>query len=364
MRILLTKLLILILATVPVVLVFARSSVFSQMETGQGLLLFSGDGGLGILNLDTGEYSVSKFTVYQDVAYVTPIDEERVRIWACLVQELMCSAAINEIAAPEDLSVIINFETFKEWQRNYRSPGWSPDRRHLAFVAVDWTSSPGYILGDIFVMDADGSHLIDLTPNETNIGRAYSWSPDSQKIAFACRGQTALCVTHLESGDLQETFISENGMVHELIWSPDGRQIAFTLLDSDYRNSELYVVNADGSNLHRLLEAGSDSHAHPLWSPDGSKIVFRAGEQNNNVGEIYVIEPDGENLVNLTKNLNGNEFGAVWSPDSGSIAFFSARDTGNFLYTIRIDGTKLQKIRDKAWMDATDVGAPDLFWLP
>jgi dipeptidyl aminopeptidase/acylaminoacyl peptidase len=71
-------------------------------------------------------------------------------------------------------------------------------------------------------------------------------------------------------------------------WSPDGKRIAFT---SDRAgSSDIYVMNADGSNLLRRTQTGSSEA--PAWSPDGTKIAFsslRGGEFG-----IYVMSVDGD----------------------------------------------------------------------
>ena len=55
-------------------------------------------------------------------------------------------------------------------------------------------------------------------------------------------------------------------------WSPDGTKIVFQS-DRD-GNSEIYVMNADGTDLTRITNnAATDQF--PAWSPDGSKITFR-----------------------------------------------------------------------------------------
>ena len=53
--------------------------------------------------------------------------------------------------------------------------------------------------------------------------------------------------------------------------SPDGRRIAF---QSDRNGTlDIYVMNADGSNIERLTYSGTDNYA-PAWSPDGRMIAF------------------------------------------------------------------------------------------
>ena len=54
-------------------------------------------------------------------------------------------------------------------------------------------------------------------------------------------------------------------------WSPDGRKIAF-VSDRD-GNSEIYVMNADGSGQRRLTRNPAYD-ADPAWSPDGRTIAF------------------------------------------------------------------------------------------
>ena len=100
-------------------------------------------------------------------------------------------------------------------------------------------------------------------------------------------------------------------------WSPDGGRIAF----ASYRdgNSEIYVMNADGTGVVRLtddeafdsvprLVAGRWAHRVSCLSVTGT-------------GDIYVMNADGTGVVRLTDNEAFDGL-PVWSPDGGRIAFY------------------------------------------
>jgi Tol biopolymer transport system component len=98
-------------------------------------------------------------------------------------------------------------------------------------------------------------------------------------------------------------------------WSPDGKRIAFV------RNRQIHVMNADGSGITQLTTACC-ANAGPAWSLDGLRIAFHSDRDSRQPVsfEIYTMAPDGTNQTRLT-DLTGSHFDAAWSPDSRSIAF-------------------------------------------
>jgi len=106
-------------------------------------------------------------------------------------------------------------------------------------------------------------------------------------------------------------------------------QIAFTS-DRD-GNSEIYVMNADGSGQTNLTNNPAGDFG-PDWSPDGSRIAFQSGRDGS--GEIYVMNADGSGQTNLTGGSDPD-----WSPDGSRIAFVSIRDEGLEIYVMDADGS-------------------------
>ena len=74
-------------------------------------------------------------------------------------------------------------------------------------------------------------------------------------------------------------------------------KIAF--MSDRHGNTEIYVMNPDGSGLTRLTKSRADETG-PEFSPDGSKIAFNSDGHGNN--EIYVMNADGSGQTNLTNN--------------------------------------------------------------
>ena len=76
--------------------------------------------------------------------------------------------------------------------------------------------------------------------------------------------------------------LASTGQVYDLTWSPDGRKIAFVT------SSNIYVMNADGSNRVQVTESNDISFFGIDWSPNGNKLVFVSNRDGDD--DIYVAE--------------------------------------------------------------------------
>lgn len=109
-----------------------------------------------------------------------------------------------------------------------------------------------------------------------------------------------------------------------LSWSPDGRRLVFSLSASASANRQLWIMNANGTGQHLLLNEPPFYDIQPSFSPDGSQIVFaRFGPINS---AIYRVQADGTQLTAITQynvNPDTDDLDPSYSPDGNTIAFTS-----------------------------------------
>jgi Tol biopolymer transport system component len=108
-------------------------------------------------------------------------------------------------------------------------------------------------------------------------------------------------------------------------------------------DGSVFVVNADGSGLHRIASHMFGVDSPPSWSPDGQWILLSTYES-----AVHVVHPDGTGLRKITlESVPGLRAAtsASWSPDGTRFVFvgWSGFDRIN-LFTARKDGTDVEQI--------------------
>ena len=210
-------------------------------------------------------------------------------------------------------------------------PAWSPDGSQIAFSFV----SGGF--GNVFVMNADGTGVRNVTNQVDSFNTKPTWSPDGSKIAFYSSrdGDNEIYVVRADGSGPQTNLTNAHASEDfGPAWSPDGDKIAFTR--SSGGATDVYVMNADGSSQVSRTSFDSAGHDQPAWSPDGNKIAFRHSTDVDS--EIYVIDADGSGTPqDLTHHAEFDQSPA-WSPDGSRIAFASFRSGGEEIWLMDADG--------------------------
>jgi Tol biopolymer transport system component len=294
------------------------------------------------------------------------IDEDFVLVQRCFYppSEFMCPP-VRQIVRRQDAERLNIAHKF--WQDDYSAPMWSPDGSNIAFLKyVFEPDSPYPKRYNFHLINADGTDMRDPTPDEDDDSFWNSWSPDSREIAYLCGRENYFCIVNADATNLRKIEVKANGDIYALAWSPDGSLIASLLYYEDPRHYELCIMNSDGSNP-RLLWDTETQLSNLVWSPDNTRFALegkdtdRDKNENSPNTDIYVVNADGSNLLNLTNTEESYDISPTWSPNSSQIAYFS--DGGRSLYIVNADGRSSPLLIAEIPY-AYDSPLPSLFWIP
>lgn len=187
-------------------------------------------------------------------------------------------------------------------------PAWSPDGSQIAFRSEN--PGPFGATGRIFIMNADGTGLRQLSPDDPDPNQFFyyddgpTWSPDGSKIAFTRTG--ALTVINVDGTGM--TTVPAPLGAGEPDWSPDGTRIAHSAF---FDSRDIFVSDVDGSLTFRVTSS-PDQENNARWSPDGRRLVFC--RVVDGFFQLFTINPDATGEAKLTANPNAHECTPSWSP--------------------------------------------------
>src|SRR3712207_3662277 len=188
---------------------------------------------------------------------------------------------------------------------------WAPDGTWLAFVS---TRNDPYDDRDVYRIDVDGTNQKQLTfvdPEGETPARVSdeqpSISPDGTKTAFASNthyDDPNSGSYHVDQLDIYVMDAADGGNVERLTfdaeyayplerrsqnpaWSPDGTRIAYESTVSG--NSEIWVMNADGTREPVNVSNHESWDSDPAWSPDGTQITFMS-RRSAGQEDIWVVD--------------------------------------------------------------------------
>lgn len=202
----------------------------------------------------------------------------------------------------------------------------------------------------LLTVDLDGSGLRALTSGPGDGGR--EWSPDGSRIAFHSdrRGRFDVYVMNADGSAVVNVTDDQSGDDRGPLWSPSGIYIAYRrrLNGSDFAR----IMERDG-NRPRQVSTGHVQYM--AWSPTGDVLAFQARVDEN--WNVYLAEPDGG--VRLLADIPTLfPRGVTWTPDGQWVITAQLDDAGYQLFELRPDGSLRQRFTRGGGRDGSGVPAP------
>ena len=193
---------------------------------------------------------------------------------------------------------------------------------------------------EVYFADYDAANIRRVTVSRS-LNTTPVWSPNGRSIAYTSwrRGYQDVFVSYIYEGRL-ESPAGGTRNVHNWLpaWSPDGTQLAVT--SNRDGNPELYVMNADGTDVRRLTNhPGIDTT--PTWSPQGHQIAFTS--DRTGAPQIYVIGVDGTGLRRITFESYCDR--PTWSPAPyNEIAYASRTGPGHDIKVVDLATNEVHQL--------------------
>ena len=263
-----------------------------------------------------------------------------------------------------------------------RSPRWTPDGKHIAFLSGRDKKT------QVYLISTQGGEAYAITDLEEGVS-SFQWSPDRKHILLVRRTEEGAKKKEGEDDEKEEVkpditviknskyrangvhpyldkkrshlwmFDIESKLTTQItkgqdwndsqpVLSPDGKQIAFVSdrTGKEYegsQNNDIWVISAQGDSLKQITtQANQDSY--PQWSPDGKSIAYLRTDKPYAKSEIYVVSLEQSKHKCLTTDLDRNFRGFQWSP-SGRYIYFSDNDRGSVrLFRLDVQTGKAEKL--------------------
>ncbi|MBC8351682.1 MAG: S9 family peptidase [Planctomycetes bacterium] len=247
-------------------------------------------------------------------------------------------------------------------------PQIASDGRRIVYVRNFMDIMTDKRRSNLWIINTDGSGHRPLTTGNRN-NSSPRWSPTGDRLIYLSNSDdsTQIYCRWIETGDTAK-LTNLKASPQELVWSPDGRSIAFSMLLEDdpepfvklprkpegaewaeppkliektrYRYDgagylkdgfhQLFVLSADGGSPRQLTHGDFEHSGTPAWSHDSKSLLFAANRQtdwelNPLREDIYEVNLKSRSLQPLT-NREGPDFNPVVSPDGTKIAYVGFDD--------------------------------------
>ena len=230
---------------------------------------------------------------------------------------------------------------------------WTPDGRYFIFQTLEQNRMDLWAARE----QGDWFHKVDHRPVRLTSGpmsfRAPQPSPDGKRI-YAVGEQSRSELVRYDAKSGQFLPYLEGAPIGDVSFSRDGNWMAYVT----YPDSILWRSRVDGTQKLQLTTAGQGGAFLPSWSPEGKQIIFSMGESTKRA-RLNLISADG----GTPRVLTGTEFDAVcasWLPDGKSVVFLETRGGPSTSVTkiINIETLQVTEVHDSTGV-FDPVASPD-----
>ena len=250
----------------------------------------------------------------------------------------------------------------------HSQPALSPDGQTMVFIS-DWDQP------DVVILPVGGGQPVNLTQTPSAREDTPVFSPDGSAIAFASDrdGDWSIYLMDTDGANVRPALSNYTG-TDELhpSFTPDGLGLVFSSNRAD-GNWDIYSAaigspsaRSGHSDAWTRLTTDPAADRFPTLSADGGTagtraIAFRSERDGNS--EVYLMNADGSNLRRLTDNPAFDGYPSI-IPDGSGVVFVSNRSGQWNVYVVNLAGGGLTALEQReGWQMDTPRLSSDGRWL-
>jgi TolB protein len=223
---------------------------------------------------------------------------------------------------------------------NEFGPNWNARGTRIAF----WRTKAPFGPGNVWIMDADGSHQRRLTKGID--ARDPAWNPAGDRLVYdrGVGSGSDLFTLRVSDGGDRHRLTTGDAEDFEPAWSPTGRYVAFTRASGGGSGDvgDIWVLDLRTHHVTQVTDTPAYDH-QVGWSPDGTTLVFERDFDRRFA--ICSVHRDGSGFRALTAGPFF-DVGPAFSPDGELIAFASDRGGELFhdIWVMNADGSHQHRL--------------------
>jgi len=238
--------------------------------------------------------------------------------------------------------------------RDYLSPAWAPDGRHIAFVGQKANRHAA-----LYIASTGGVSDLDTVYNVSDSSPFYLyWTPTSQAITFLTQEANSLSMRLVETDSPGDDRVLEKGQPFYWAWSPRGDELLMHVGGAS-EDPHLSFLKSQQNASRIELKIAPGNFQSPLWSADNQYVYYvAAGEDEREA--IYKMDPGALEQTKLLDLAEGGTTYLTLSPDSRRIAYLKTDNT----HPIPVGAASVMDVDGQNHQLLTRRSVASIYWSP